>query len=158
MTAPVVSIEPDATLLQAASLMQKHRVSGLPVTDAGRVVGIVTEMDLLARPRSGARDSSSPLLELLASAERRPPESVHRTATVREVMSAALVSVDPDTPLEQVLKLMQTHAIKRLPVIEAGRLVGIVSRADLLCALAKVLAVNQVVDAVRATSRSGAKS
>lgn len=159
MTAPVISVGPDATLLEAAQLMLRHRVSGLPVTDAGELVGILSEADFLRRTKNGTEGPYSLLLEFLMSSDRPALEYAHAPASkVREVMTRTFVSVSPDTPLDQVMKLMERHCIKRLPVLEEGRLVGIVSRADLLRALADILTVNAVADAVGVASRSTKKA
>lgn len=154
MTTPVISVGTDATLLQAAELMLKHRISGLPVIDGEGVVGVVSEADFLKPAGNGTERPHSLLIEFLLSSGRGALEYVHVPSTkVRDVMTEAFIFVRPDTPLDQVMKLMDAHAVKRLPVLDQGRLVGIVSRANLLRAVADILTAGAVADAVTAAGR-----
>jgi CBS-domain-containing membrane protein len=137
MTRPVISVTPATTIAEAARLMLQHRISGLPVVDAdGRVVGIVTEGDLLRRAETGTERRRARWLEFLVAPGRLATDYAHAHARkVGEVMSPAVVSVAPQDSLAEVVQRMERHRVKRLPVIEAGRLVGIVSRANLVRAL-----------------------
>ncbi len=117
MTTDVIKVAPDTPIKQAAQLMFRHRVSGLPVVDdAGRVAGIITEADFLR-------------LEV-ARGEAADPEPVE---TVGEVMTSGVVTVQPDEGLAEAAKVMVIQDIKRLPVIDDDeRLVGIISRLDIV--------------------------
>ena len=137
MTRNVVTIRADASVRDAARLLVEHRVSGLPVVDAeGRVVGVVTEADLIARQKGPAprrswwhRFLSDP--EQLAEEYRKAEGS-----TVGDVMTTGVICVDPRMPIEAIATMLENRGIKRVPVMSGDRLVGIVSRADLVKALA----------------------
>ncbi len=137
MTSAVVTVNADATVLDAGHAMLAHRVSGLPVVDwQGRLVGMLTEGDLLHRAETGTERHRSRWVELLIGPGRMAQEYTHTHARkVSEVMTSRLVAIAPDTALDQVVALMERHRVKRLPVVENHRLLGIVSRADLLRAL-----------------------
>lgn len=140
MTVQPVSISPDASILEAIRVMLQRRFSGLPVVDAsGALVGIVTEGDLLRRTETGTQRKRPRWIEFLIGPGRLATEYVHASGRkVREVMSQDVQAVTGDTPLEEIVRLMERHQIKRLPVVDSGKLVGIVTRANLLRALATV--------------------
>jgi CBS-domain-containing membrane protein len=142
MTQPAITVRPETTIAEAAGLLLEHRISGLPVVDAaGEVVGIVTEGDLLRRAETGTERRHARWLEFLITPGRLAREYAGAHARkVGEVMAPDVVSIAPQDPLEEVVRLMETRHIKRLPVIDAGRLVGIVSRANLVRALVDKLA------------------
>jgi CBS domain-containing protein len=105
MTTKVITVTEHSTKQQAARLLAQHRISGLPVVNADNVVGgVVTEYDVISKAGQ----------------------------TVGEIMTRGVISVTPDTDLEEVGQLLVHERIKRLPVLDQGRLVGIVSRADLV--------------------------
>ncbi len=137
MTRTVISVTPDTTIADAAALLLEHRISGLPVVDPkGAVVGIVTEGDLLRRTETGTERRHARWLEFLIAPGRLAQEYANANAKrVGEVMSADVVAVTPQDSLAEVVRQMEDHNVKRLPVVEAGRLVGIVSRANLVRAL-----------------------
>jgi CBS domain-containing protein len=141
MTRGALTVTADSSVEAAAQLMLDHRISGLPVVDtAGTVIGIVTEGDLLRRAETGTGRRRPRWLELLLGPGRLALDYVQSHASrVGDVMTRALVSITPATPLEEVVELMERHRVRRLPVIESGRLVGIVSRANLLAALVEAL-------------------
>lgn len=134
MTTKVVTVTPDHSVRHAAEIMLDNHVSGLPVVDdSGELVGIISEGDLLRRSELG--------LDALAGHRRSPEEQARAYVKahawkVGDVMSDRLVVVDEDTDLARVATLMEENDIKRVPVARDGRLVGIVSRADLLRAVA----------------------
>ena len=134
MTQPVITVTPETRIAEAARLLLQHRISGLPVVDdGGRVVGIVTEGDLLRRSELGTERQRPRWLELLMGPGRLARDYVDAHGrTVGEVMSEDVASVTPQDALRDVVRLMEKRDIKRLPVIEDGRLVGIVSRANLV--------------------------
>jgi len=139
MTASVVTVVAETSIAEAARAMIEKRVSGLPVVNAtGALVGMVTEGDLLRRAEIGTERRRSHWLELLLGPGRAAEDYMQAHARrVAEVMSERIVSVRSDTPLDQVVALMEKHNIKRLPVVDDAKLVGIVARADLLRALLK---------------------
>ncbi len=141
MTRDVVTISRGTRVREAIRLMLEHRISGLPVvTPTGRVEGILTEGDLLRRSEIATERRHWPWLEFLLGPGRSASEYVRTHGRVcDELMSRDVISVTPDAALSDIVELMERHRIKRLPVIENDRLVGIVSRPDLLAALARVL-------------------
>ncbi|WP_272840314.1 CBS domain-containing protein [Rhodoplanes sp. TEM] len=141
MSSPVVTITPDRPIADAAQLMIDHRISGLPVVDpAGRLVGIVSERDLLRRRSDGDPPRRPHWLQLMTerSALEQEPERFH-TLTVGDVMTTAPLAVTESTPLEEAGRLLESRRIKRLPVVRDARVVGVLSRADLLRALPRAL-------------------
>ena len=138
MTHSVVSVEPSATVLQAVRLMLQNEISGLPVVDsAGRLVGIVTEGDLLRRAETGTERRRPRWLEILVGPGRLADEYTRTHGRrVDEVMTSDTVTVTEDVPLEEVVRLIEKRRIKRVPVVRGHQVVGIVSRANLLHALA----------------------
>jgi CBS domain-containing protein len=140
MTRKVLSIEPDANVLQAVRSMLQNKISGLPVVNAdGNLVGIVTEGDFLRRAETATERRRPAWLEFLVGPGRLAEEYVHTHARkIADVMTPDPQTVTEDTSLEDVVHLMEKHRIKRLPVVRGKLLVGIVSRANLLHALASV--------------------
>ena len=139
MTAQVITVNPDTAVRHIAALLYKHRISAVPVLDDGKLVGIVSEADLLHRHEIGTEGtarSSSWWLQLL-SADRSVAEYVKSHATrARDIMTKDVISVAPDTPIAHIARLFEKHRVKRVPVLQSGRLVGIVSRSNLVQALA----------------------
>ncbi len=140
MTRRLVSVRPEASIRDAIELMLKRRVSGLPVIDGhGQLVGMVTEADFLRRPETGTeRRRPRWLIAILGPAEEARSYVHSHGVKVGEVMSKDIVSVSESTPLDRVVHLMEIHRIKRVPVLRGGKVVGIVSRANLLRALASL--------------------
>jgi CBS domain-containing protein len=137
MTRQVVSIGPDAPILEAVRLMLQHRISGLPVIDAsGRLAGVVTEGDFLRRAETGTERKRWRWVEFLMGPGRLADDYVHTSGRkVSEVMTPEVRTVAEDAPLEEVVHLMERHRVKRLPVMRDGKIVGIVSRANLMRAV-----------------------
>ncbi len=140
MTRNIISVNTDDTVLRAAQLMLQNRISGLPVVDAqGALVGVVTEGDFLRRDEIGTQRRRPKWLEFLVGPGRLAGEYVRTSGRkVAEIMSADPVTVGEDDTLDTVVELMERRRIKRLPVLRDGQLVGIVSRANLLQALASL--------------------
>jgi len=138
MTADVISISPDQRVDEAARRMVEGRISALPVLDGqGALVGIISEGDLLGRS-DGDRLAGQEWWLAILSGTGQMDAAVTAAAggrRVRDVMHAPVVTVEAETPLRAVAELLRVNAIKRVPVMRAGRMVGIVSRADLLRAL-----------------------
>ncbi|PDQ23061.1 histidine kinase [Mesorhizobium sanjuanii] len=141
MTAPVIGIEPSASITDAAGLMLSRRISGLPVIRSdGTLVGIVSEGDFLRRGELGTERKRSRWLEFLVSPGRAADEYVRANGRrVEEVMTADVVTVPPGAPLTEIVELMMRHHVKRIPVVDGGKVVGIVTRSDLLRGLLSVL-------------------
>jgi CBS domain-containing protein len=137
MTRNVLSVPPDATVEEAARMMLERRISGLfVVDDKGELAGIVTEGDLLRRDELGTERHRPWWLRLLVSPGKQAADFTrthgHR---VRDVMTEDVISVRSDSRLDQVVETMERYRIKRVPVTEDNRVVGVVSRSDLLRAL-----------------------
>jgi CBS domain-containing protein len=136
-----VTIDVDASIAQAAHLMTEHRIGGLPVVDAaGRLAGIVTEGDFLRRTETGTEVRRPRWIQFLLSPGRLADEFVRTHARrVGEVMTPEVATVTESTPADEIVRLMERRRVKRVPVLRDGRLVGIVSRADLVRALAGLM-------------------
>jgi CBS domain-containing protein len=137
MTRRVVTVAPDTPILAAARLMLDNHVSGLPVVDpSGRVVGVITETDLLREDGKSAQ--GSPWLQMVAGTDGLTGDPVRLGARkVEEIMSRDPITVAPAAPVAHACHLLTQHRIKRLPVIDKDKLVGIIGRADLVRALAQ---------------------
>ena len=110
MTRDIITVTPATSVRNLASLLIKNQISGAPVAGKnGRIVGVVSEADIVAK----------------------------RGKDVRSIMSKKVIRVVEDTPVEEIAQLMTTHAVKRLPVMNGDEIVGIVSRADIVSAIAQ---------------------
>lgn len=138
MTRSVISVVPDDSITRAIRLMLQHRISGLPVIDVdGRLQGVVTEGDFLRRAETATQRQRPRWLEFLISPGRLASEYVETHGRkISDVMTADPVTVTEDALLEEVVALMEKRRIKRLPVMRGDSVVGILSRANLLHALA----------------------
>jgi CBS domain-containing protein len=138
MTPNVLSVQPDASVGTAAQLMLQKRISGVPVIDdGGKLVGIVSEGDFLRRAETGTARRRPRWTEFFMGPGRLADEYVRLSGRkVRDVMTHEVRTVAPDAPLEEVVRLMERHRIKRVPVVDNGKVVGIVTRANLLHAVA----------------------
>lgn len=141
MTAGAATVSGDATIADAARLMLQHRLSGLPVVDAaGRLVGMITETDVLRRTEIGTERSRPGWVAMWLNPVMLAQEYVRaRGRKVRELMTPRVVSIGPETPLEEVAEIMERTGYRRLPVVRDGQVVGIVSRANFLLALSRRL-------------------
>jgi CBS domain-containing protein len=140
MSRPVFSTTPTDSLTSAIRVMLQNHISGLPVIDAdGRIQGMLTEGDLLRRVETGTQRQRPRWIAFLRGPGRLADEYVQTHARkVSEVMTPDPVTVAEDTPLEEVVSLMEKHRIKRVPVMRGDKVVGIISRANLLYALANI--------------------
>ena len=138
MTRSVITVTPDDTILAAAKLMLERHVSGLPVVDtAGKLVGIVSEGDFIRRSEIGTQKKRGRWLKFLLGAGEAATEYVHEHGKkISEVMTRDPITITEDTPLDEIVTSMETNGVKRLPVMNGTKLVGIVSRANLLQAVA----------------------
>ena len=137
MTPRVISIEADAPVTRAAGVMLENRISGLPVVGSnGELVGMVTEGDFLRRREIGTERKRSRWLEFLVGPGRLADEYVRASGRkVSDVMTPEPRTAGEETPLDEIVKTMEQHHIKRVPIVRAGRLVGIVTRANIMHAL-----------------------
>ena len=152
MRKEIVTVTPRTAISDAVRLMLDHRISGLPVIDeSGAVAGMVTEGDLLRQVELGTEKRVPAWRAWLMASGRDARDFVlSHGRQVGEIMTAPVVWVAPDADLTEVVALMESHRIKRVPVLDGGRLVGMVARADLLRALELLLpraAVSPVADA-----------
>jgi CBS domain-containing protein len=148
MTPQVATVSTDATVGEAIRVMLQKRISGLPVVDAkGDLAGIVTEGDFLRRQELGTAPHAHWLQAILSPGGTAADYARSHTRKIADVMTADVVSVAEDQPVEAVVKLMEKHRIKRVPVVRGKKLVGLVSRADLLRAFAGALAEVKPVQA-----------
>jgi CBS domain-containing protein len=140
MTRNVISVTANEPIVRAARLMLENRISGLPVLDAsGELIGIVTEGDFLRRSELGTQRRRPRWLEFIIGPGRLAQEYVFASGKkVEDIMTPDPVTVTPNESLEDVVELMERRHIKRLPVMKSGQLVGIVSRANLMHALASL--------------------
>lgn len=138
MTSHVITVGPSDTISNVASLLAQHAISALPVTEGGRLVGIVSEGDLLRRDEIGtATRHRSWWLRFFTDASTMAAEYTKSHARhVADVMTRKVASVTEDTPLTEIADLLEKKRIKRVPVLRDGKVVGIVSRANLIRALA----------------------
>jgi len=127
MTRDVRACEPNAPVIEAAKLMAKEDVGPVPVVEEGRLTGIVTDRDLVVRVLAEGRDPNS--------------------TRVGEIASRDLVTVSPEEDLDDALKLLAKHQVRRLPVVEGDRLVGIVAQAD-IARLGKDKKTGEVVEEI----------
>jgi CBS-domain-containing membrane protein len=136
----VISVEASASVVRAAQIMLQNRISGLPVVDAqGTLVGIITEGDFLRRGELDTQRRRPRWLEFLIGPGQLATEYVRACGRkVSEIMTPDHQTVTEDTPLENIVELMEKHRIKRLPVLAGGKPIGMVSRANLMRALASV--------------------
>jgi CBS domain-containing protein len=139
MTRTVVTVAPNSTIPDIASLLVQHRISAVPVvTGDNQVVGIVSESDLIHRAETHTERKRKWWLEFFLDNEARARDYVKEHGlTAADVMSREVVSVDHDADLADVAETLDAKRVRRVPVLRNGRLVGIVSRADLVRALAE---------------------
>lgn len=140
MTKPVAIISPHATIVDAANLMLRRHISGLPVVDAaGKLVGIVSEGDFIRRGEIGTERRRGALLRFILGAGKSASDFIHEHGRkISEIMTPSPVTITEDTPLADIVDLMEKRNVKRLPVLRKDKIVGIVTRANLLQAVASM--------------------
>ncbi len=140
MTKDVVTVTPHTSIEDAARIMLRMHISGLPVQDdAGTLVGMVSQSDFLRRTEIGTGRKRPAWLQFLIGPGRAAADFVHeRGRKVEDVMSGNPVTVVENTPLEELVALMEKKGVKRLPVMSGNKLVGIVTRSNLLQAVASI--------------------
>ncbi len=140
MVANVITVSPDATVPQVAELLLSNRISAMPVVDEkGALLGIVSEGDLLRRADAGTGHSRSWWLRLLMGREALAMEYVkEHSPKVSDVMTRKVITASPDASVGEIAAILERNGIKRVPIVKDGKIVGIVSRANLLQALASL--------------------
>ena len=140
MVANVITVGPQATVQDVAKILLENRISGVPVVDnGGKMVGIISEGDLIRRAETGTERHRSRWIEIFIGKHALANEYVKSHAlAVKDVMTRNVVTARPETHLGEIASTMEKHGIKRVPIVKDGKLVGIVSRANLLQALASL--------------------
>jgi CBS domain-containing protein len=138
MVRDVITIGPDEDVSRAAQMLADHDISALPVVDEQRrMLGILSEADLLRREEIGTEKRRPAWLEAVTPSSRLAADySKAHGRKVRELMSETVITAAPDALLSEIAALLERKRIKRVPIVEDGKLVGIVSRANLIQALA----------------------
>jgi CBS domain-containing protein len=138
MTRRVITVTPDTSIVDAANIMLQRHVSGLPVVDAsGKLVGVVSEGDFIRRSEIGTGRKRGRWLRFILGPGKSAADFVHEHGQrVAEVMTKAPLTITEDTALAEIVQLMEKNNVKRLPVVRGDQVVGIVSRANLLQAVA----------------------
>jgi CBS domain-containing protein len=138
MVSPVITVKPTASVKDVAKLFLEHRISAVPVVDdQGKLAGIVSEGDLLHRAEAGTQRHRPWWLLVLTRDDALAVDYVKEHArTVADVMTKEVITAGPDTPLHEIAAALEKYAVKRLPIVKDGQLVGIVSRANLIQAVA----------------------
>ena len=140
MTKDIITVGPDASIVDAAKLMLERHISGLPVLDKdGKLIGIISEGDFIRRSEIGTQRRRPRWLQFLVGPGREANEFVRQSGRkVEDIMTRNPVTVTEDTALEELVSAMEKHDVKRLPVMRGEQLVGIVTRANLLQAVASL--------------------
>ena len=138
MTSNVITVEPDASVREIAKRFIEKRISAVPVVEkSGRLIGIVSEGDLMRRAETETERHPSWWLFLLTTPTEKARTYVKTHGRhAAEVMTHPVITVNEDTPIQEIAELLEKHRIRRVPVMSCEKLVGIVSRANLLRALA----------------------
>jgi CBS domain-containing protein len=140
MVAPVITASPNASIKSVTETFVRYQISAVPVVDEkGEVVGIISEGDLLHRAEAGTEKRRPWWLRAFIGSDALANEYVKAHARrVSDAMTRPVVTASPEMPLHEVAALLEKHSIKRVPIVENGQLVGIVSRANLVQAVASV--------------------
>src|SRR5262245_24131340 len=140
MTREVGTVRPESSVREIAALMMEKNISGVTVvSDDGAIVGIVSEGDLLHRAEVGTERKHKWWFQFFADSDAAAREYAKAHGlSARDVMSRYVISVRDDAELRDVADILDSHRIKRVPVLQAGRLVGIITRSDLVRALRRV--------------------
>jgi CBS domain-containing protein len=140
MTRPVITVTPETTIVEAANIMLQKHVSGLPVVDkAGKLVGIISEGDFIRRSEIGTQRKRGRFLKFILGPGAAAADFVHEHGSkIGEIMTPDPLTITEDSALEAIVAVMEKANLKRLPVMRGGNVVGIVSRANLLQAVASL--------------------
>jgi CBS domain-containing protein len=142
MVSPVITVKQSCTVQEVAKTFVEHRISGVPVVDdQGMLVGIVSEGDLMHRSEADTERKRLWWLLALTAEETLAADYVKAHACrVADVMTRHVITAAPDTPLREIAALLEKNSVKRVPIMEKGQLVGIISRANLVQAVASTRA------------------
>ena len=140
MVTKVISVTPDVLVQDVAYILLSNRISAVPVVDDnGQLLGIVSEGDLMRRAEAGTGRHRPWWLAMLTGRDIRAVDYVkEHSRKITDVMTCGVVTATPNTPLQDIATLLENNGIKRVPIVEDGKMVGIVSRANLLQALASM--------------------
>jgi CBS domain-containing protein len=138
MVSPVITVKPSSTVREVATTLLERGISAVPVVDdRGNLVGIVSEGDLMHRIEAGTERRHSWWLEGLIGDEILAGEYIKaRASKAQDVMTRRVITASPDAPLHEIAALLEKNSIKRVPIVKDGQLVGIVTRANLIQAVA----------------------
>jgi len=142
MTAEVLTVSPETSISELSKTLENRQIGGLPVVDkGGRLVGVITQSDLVDRARDLELPPAINILDLHIYLQ-IPSHLFHRVekmlgTTVGDCMSPNPVTVAPDTPVSQIAGLMAKQKVHTIPVLEAGKIVGVIGKMDLVRALAR---------------------
>ena len=138
MVSNVITVGVNASIGEVAAILLNNNISGAPVVgEKGELVGIVSEGDLIRRPETGTSKRHSWWLELLSNERTLAAEYIKsHSRKVADVMTSDVITAKPDTPLGEIAAMLERNRIKRVPIVEGGKIVGLVSRANILQALA----------------------
>lgn len=153
ITRDVITVGPEAKVSEIADLFVRHKISAVPVvTDDTVVVGLVTASDLIHRKETRTERRRKWWLDMFVDSDTRAREFVkEHELKARDVMSPAVISVNEAVELAEVADVLESHRIRRVPVLKEGKLVGLISRADLVRALAKAPVLTSPSSADNAT-------
>jgi len=140
MTRPVITVTPQTKIVEAANTMLQKHVSGLPVVNsAGHLVGIISAGDFIRRSEIGTQRRRGRFLKFILGSGKEATDFVHEHGRkIAEIMTPDPLTIGEDTDLEEIVELMEKNGVKRLPVMRGDKLVGIVSRSNLLQAVASL--------------------
>jgi CBS domain-containing protein len=140
MTRSVITVTPETSVVEAANIMLQRHISGLPVVDSsGALVGIISEGDFIRRSEINTGRKRSGFMKFILGAGKEAADFVHEHGSkVGEIMTPEPLTINEDTDLEQIVELMEKNNVKRLPVMSGNKLVGIVTRSNLLQAVASL--------------------
>jgi CBS domain-containing protein len=140
MTPQVITVGADTTIVEAIKTMLRHQISGLPVVDeAGRLIGIISESDFIRRAETGTQHKRGRWLSFFTGADRVTAEFAHgHGRKVGDIMTPNPRTVPEGAPLDQVVQIMESGNVKRVPVMRGDQLVGMITRSDFLDAVASI--------------------
>ena len=147
MTTDVITVTPETPIAEIAKLLYTRRISGVPVVEPdGRIIGIVSEGDLMSHAQAVGEQRRSWWLSVFSEQSMMARDYVKTHGRVaRDVMTSDVVTIAPETSVPEIARTLEQHRIKRVPVVRDGKLVGIITRGNLMQALA-------VADTSRAAS------
>jgi len=140
MTAPAITVGPDTPVAEIAALLASHRISAVPVEEGDRLVGLVSEADLLHRHEIGTDASARARAgwRWLLGHDSSPAEyAKSHGLQARDLMTRDVISIGADTPIDEIVALLEERKVKRVPVMRGAEVIGIVSRADVVRAVAR---------------------